>query len=82
MYNLPEFPSTPDSFAKKVQQAVKEGMEGENMGKRGNSKIVTNGWKKKAAAAAHTYESYLLSLLHHPQSITSPCHHLKHITLL
>ena len=54
MYNLPEFPSTPDSFAKKVQQAVKEGMEGENMGKRGNSKIVTNGWKKKAAAAAIT----------------------------
>lgn len=52
MYNLPEFPPTPDSFAKKVQQAVKEGMEGENMGK--NSKIVTNGWKKKAAAAAIT----------------------------
>lgn len=52
MYNLPEFPPTPDSFAKKVQQAVKEGMEGENMEKRGNTKIVTNGWKKKAAAAA------------------------------
>ena len=28
MYNLPEFPSTPDSFAKKVQQAVKEGKIG------------------------------------------------------
>lgn len=54
MYNLPEFPPTPDSFAKKVQQAVKEGMEGENMRKRGNGKIITTGWKKKAAAAAIT----------------------------
>lgn len=52
MYNMPEFPHTPDSFAKRVQQAVKEGMEGENMKEK--RRIVSYGWKKKAAAAAIT----------------------------
>lgn len=51
MYNLPKFPETPESFAKKVQQTVRENMEG-NVGIAERSKAMKNNWKKKAVAAA------------------------------